>query len=96
MRPETLKHVASPLLELWRIPTEEWAGCGELVTSSPWAAFAKDPAAIIAGDETASATLHLTEGRASADQAAWVSAFFEFGIRKCRDRCDEGQNTDED
>jgi hypothetical protein len=98
MKPKTTS--LRPLrLEFGRIATEEWARCGELVTSRPGAAVTIDPAAIIASNETASATLHIADSGTVTDQTAGVrtaAACFEFGIWKCRNGGDEGQDTDED
>ena len=47
-----------------RPSAEQWAGCGELVAGRSGATVAVDPAAVIAGDKSGAATLHLPDSAA--------------------------------
>jgi hypothetical protein len=78
-------------LEFWRISTEKWTGSGELVTSRSWATIPVDPSAVIAGDETAAATLHIADRRAGATDTAWARGW----VTRSRSRRDGGDECDE-
>jgi len=70
-----------------------------LITSGSGATIPVDPPAVVAGNESRSATLHRANGGTSADDTARIAASsfeFRFGNGGCRDDGDEGENSDEE
>jgi len=62
-----------------------------LVASRSRATFSEDPSAVVASNEASSATLHLTERGASADDAAWIATVaVAGGSADCSNKGDEG------
>ena len=64
------------------------------MTSRSWATISVDPSAVIAGDETAAATLHIADRRAGATDTAWVRGWVTWSRsrRDSSDECDEAEN----
>jgi hypothetical protein len=78
-----------------RPTTEQWTGCGELVTGGSWATVTVDPTTVVAGNKTGSATPHL------ADRGTWTRSSAGRGriavsSRCSRDGSDEGSDGSED
>lgn len=64
------------------------------MTSRSWATISVDPSAVIAGDETATATLHIADSRAGSTDTAWVHR--TTGGRGRRDSGDERDEAEDD
>jgi len=75
--------------------TEKWARGGKLIAGSSRSAVSVNPTAVIASDESASATLHFTDSGTSADKTAWVRWFVTWILRDCADGSDERDEGDQ-